>query len=162
MRFAVCWRISVRFCSFRTPPPLRPLLHLSLFLTSVSHLANLVWLRPISILNRQTNTNTFYNRRVTPYRLNDPFHSASLPHYDAFALLMKASHYAPMNSSNTLTIVDITSFFSKKKSNEFIRSHATKHLNPVLQELTGESLPGGANRAPDARLDIHARGFWER
>ena len=26
----------------------------------------------------------------------------------------------------------------------------------------GESLPSGANRAPDARLDIHARGFWER
>ena len=30
---------------------------------------------------------------------------------------------------------------------------------PVFQELTGESLPSGANRAPDARLDIHARGF---
>ena len=26
----------------------------------------------------------------------------------------------------------------------------------------GESLPSGANRAQDARLDIHARGFWER
>ena len=35
-------------------------------------------------------------------------------------------------------------------------------IEPVLQELTGESLPSGANRAPDARLDIHARGFWER
>ena len=35
-------------------------------------------------------------------------------------------------------------------------------IEPVLQELTGESLPRGANRAPDARLDIHARGFWER
>ena len=33
---------------------------------------------------------------------------------------------------------------------------------PVLQELTGEDLNRGANRAPDARLDIHARGFWER
>ena len=35
-------------------------------------------------------------------------------------------------------------------------------IAPVLQELTGESLPSGANRAPDARLDIHARGFCER
>ena len=35
-------------------------------------------------------------------------------------------------------------------------------IEPVLQELQVESLPRGANRAPDARLDIHARGFWER
>ena len=35
-------------------------------------------------------------------------------------------------------------------------------IEPVLQELTGESLPSGANRAPNARLDIHARGFWKR
>ena len=35
-------------------------------------------------------------------------------------------------------------------------------IEPVLHELTGESLRSGANRAPDARLDIHARGFWER
>ena len=35
-------------------------------------------------------------------------------------------------------------------------------IKPVLQELTGESLPSRANRAPDACLDIYARGFWER
>ena len=35
-------------------------------------------------------------------------------------------------------------------------------IEPVLQELTGESLPSGTNRAPDARLDIHTRGFLER
>ena len=37
-------------------------------------------------------------------------------------------------------------------------------VQPVLQELTGETLNHGANKAPDARLDIHshARGFWER
>ena len=35
-------------------------------------------------------------------------------------------------------------------------------IEPILHELTRESLPSGANRAPDARLDIHARGFWER
>ena len=35
-------------------------------------------------------------------------------------------------------------------------------VEPVLQEITGETLNRGANRAPDARLDIHARGFWER
>ena len=33
---------------------------------------------------------------------------------------------------------------------------------PVLQEITGETLNSGANLAWDARLDIHARGFWER
>ena len=31
-------------------------------------------------------------------------------------------------------------------------------IEPVFQELTGESLPSGANRVPHARLDIHARG----
>ena len=35
-------------------------------------------------------------------------------------------------------------------------------IEPVLHELTVESLPSGANRAPDALLDIYARGFWER
>ena len=33
-------------------------------------------------------------------------------------------------------------------------------IEPVLQENTGESLAKGANTSPDARLDIHARGFW--
>ena len=33
---------------------------------------------------------------------------------------------------------------------------------PVLQEVTGEVLPRGANKVPDARLDIRARGFWAR
>ena len=33
---------------------------------------------------------------------------------------------------------------------------------PVLQEITGETLNSGANLACDAHLDIHARGFWER
>ena len=35
-------------------------------------------------------------------------------------------------------------------------------LEPVLQEVTGETLNHGANKVPDARVDIHARGFWER
>ena len=35
-------------------------------------------------------------------------------------------------------------------------------IEPVLQEITGEDLNRGANRAPDAPLDIHARGFWEK
>ena len=35
-------------------------------------------------------------------------------------------------------------------------------VEPVLQEVTGKILNHGANKAPDARLDIHARGFWER
>ena len=33
---------------------------------------------------------------------------------------------------------------------------------PVLQEITGEELNRGANKATDARLDVHARGFWDR
>ena len=32
-------------------------------------------------------------------------------------------------------------------------------IEPVLQEITGESLAKGANTAPDARLDIYAGGF---
>ena len=35
-------------------------------------------------------------------------------------------------------------------------------LEPVLQEGTEETLNNGPNKAPDARLDIHARSFWER
>ena len=35
-------------------------------------------------------------------------------------------------------------------------------VEPVLQELTGEVLTRGTNQAPDARLDVYARGFWER
>ena len=33
---------------------------------------------------------------------------------------------------------------------------------PVLQDITGEELNRGANSAPDARVDIVARWFWER
>ena len=33
---------------------------------------------------------------------------------------------------------------------------------PVLREVTGEVLPRGADKTPDARLDIRARGFWAR
>ena len=34
-------------------------------------------------------------------------------------------------------------------------------VEPVLQDISGEQLNGGSNRAPDARLDIRVRGFWE-
>ena len=34
-------------------------------------------------------------------------------------------------------------------------------IEPILQDISGEQLERGSNRAPDARLDIHARGFWE-
>ena len=33
---------------------------------------------------------------------------------------------------------------------------------PPLQPLTGENLTGSANRDKEARLDIQARGFWQR
>ena len=32
---------------------------------------------------------------------------------------------------------------------------------PVLQDINGEQQSRRANKAQDARLDIHARGFWE-
>ena len=35
-------------------------------------------------------------------------------------------------------------------------------IEPVLQEINGEVLTPGTNRAADARIDIHARDFWER
>ena len=35
-------------------------------------------------------------------------------------------------------------------------------VEPVIQEITGKVLTRGTNKAPDARMDIHARGFWER
>ena len=34
-------------------------------------------------------------------------------------------------------------------------------IEPVLQDISGEQLGRGSNGAPDARLDIQARGFWE-
>ena len=33
---------------------------------------------------------------------------------------------------------------------------------PVLQDIMGEVLGRGANTSQEARVDIHARGFWER
>ena len=35
-------------------------------------------------------------------------------------------------------------------------------VGPILQEVTGETLNHGVNKAPDVRFDIHTRGFWER
>ena len=34
-------------------------------------------------------------------------------------------------------------------------------IEPVLQDIFGKHLNRGSNKAQDARLDIHARGFWE-
>ena len=36
------------------------------------------------------------------------------------------------------------------------------HNVEVEQEITGEVLPRGSNRGPDARLDNNARGSWAR
>ena len=35
-------------------------------------------------------------------------------------------------------------------------------VEPALQPITGEELARGTNQAPDARRDVHSRGFWER
>ena len=37
-----------------------------------------------------------------------------------------------------------------------------KAIEPTLQPPSGEELNRGANKAPDARLDVHSCGFWER
>ena len=35
-------------------------------------------------------------------------------------------------------------------------------VQPVLQEVIGETLNHGANKATNVHLNIQARGFWER
>jgi len=35
-------------------------------------------------------------------------------------------------------------------------------IEPLLQPISDEQLSKGANKSADARLDIHARGFWEK
>ena len=35
-------------------------------------------------------------------------------------------------------------------------------IEAVLQDSSGEHLNRGSNKAQDARVDIHAREFWER
>ena len=35
-------------------------------------------------------------------------------------------------------------------------------VEQALQPITGEDLARGTNQAPDARLAVHCRGFWER
>ena len=37
-----------------------------------------------------------------------------------------------------------------------------EQVEPSLQPITGEELARGTNQAPDARLDVNCRGFWER
>ena len=35
-------------------------------------------------------------------------------------------------------------------------------IEPVLQEVNGEALNSESNKSADARLDVHARGFWKK
>ena len=35
-------------------------------------------------------------------------------------------------------------------------------VEPALQPITGKELARGTDQAPDASLDVHCRGFWER
>ena len=48
----------------------------------------------------------------------------------------------------------------RAKRSQSVRSDV--EIKPVLQDISGEHLNRGSNKAQDARLDIHARGFWER
>ena len=46
---------------------------------------------------------------------------------------------------------------------EMVRMVCTDvETKPVLQEIIGEELNRGANKAPVARLDVHASEFWDR
>ena len=46
---------------------------------------------------------------------------------------------------------------------EFLNMVCTDvEIEPVLQDIFGEQLKRGSNKAQDARLDIQARRFWER
>ena len=46
---------------------------------------------------------------------------------------------------------------------EFLRMVCSDvEIESVLPDISGEHLNRGSNKAQDARLDIHARGFWER
>ena len=43
---------------------------------------------------------------------------------------------------------------------EMLRMVSTNvEIEPVLQEITGEGLSRGANKAPDARLEVHTFGI---
>ena len=45
---------------------------------------------------------------------------------------------------------------------EMLRTVCTNvEIEPVFQGITEEELNRGANKAPDARLDVCARGFWD-
>ena len=35
-------------------------------------------------------------------------------------------------------------------------------VEPFLEEITEDALTRGTNQAPDARLNVRARGFWDR
>ena len=35
-------------------------------------------------------------------------------------------------------------------------------VEPALRPITGEDLARGTNQAPDARLDVHCWGVWQR
>lgn len=47
------------------------------------------------------------------------------------------------------------------KAELLIMVYSDVKIEPVVQEISGEQLGRGSNRTPDARLDIHACGFWE-
>ena len=47
------------------------------------------------------------------------------------------------------------------KKGGFIIQRHNELREPQLQDVTGEQLSSGSNLAKEARLDIHARGFWE-
>ena len=51
--------------------------------------------------------------------------------------------------------------FKIQRHNE-LRDLEAEMLKPVLQKINGEVLTPDTNRVAGARLDIHARGFWER
>ena len=86
----------------------------------------------------QSSCHPLHTKRAIPF-------SRVVSDYDVYALPTKVSHYAPTNSSNSLTIVDTTSLFSRRKSNAITRNLTLKpsrlpQTNPVAFLLLSHTI----------------------
>ena len=72
-------------------------------------------------------------------------------------------------ASNWLTVIPLNDMdfdLNKREFRDAVRRRydwpiPDVQVEPVLQPITGEELARGTNQAPDARLDVRCRGFWE-
>ena len=71
-------------------------------------------------------------------------------------------------ASNWLTVIplqDMDFDLNKREFRDAVRRRydwpiPDVQVEPVLQPIIGEELARGTNQAPDARFDVHCRGFW--